>query len=299
VADEQIATPFMFPPIYEGRHHSLYVVEEPALVMVASDRVSAFDVVLPTEIPDKGKILTALTLWWFGQTSDIVPNHLLSSDIRHYPEDLRFPEWAGRSMYIRQLRMLGAECVARGNLSGSATAEYQRLGSVCGVRLPEGLVEGSDLPELIFTPTTKAPPGQHDLPLTYQQYEDIVGDPTLAAEVKRITLAILKRGREICGPRGIIAADTKVELGLNILGHLMLGDEVLTPDSSRFWLASEWRPGGTQPSLNKQQLRDWLLNEAGWDKRPETAPELPEHIVDGTRQRYIRAYEMITGEKWR
>ena len=267
--------------------------------MVASDRVSAYDVVLPTEIPEKGKILTQLSLWWIEQLSDIVANHLVTADVSHYPEPYtNYEPWRGRSMLIRRLDMVEAECVGRAYLSGSATAMYQAAGSVCGIPLPPGLKEGSRLETPIFTPTTKARPGEHDQPITFTELETLVGADE-AAEVRRITLEVLRRANEICKDQGIIIADTKLELGKNILGEIVLGDEVLTPDSSRFWDARTWQPGQVQASFDKQPLRDWLINVAHWDKRPETAPVLPDEIVDATRQRYILAYELITGEKWR
>jgi phosphoribosylaminoimidazole-succinocarboxamide synthase len=288
----------ILPPIHQGPNE-LYAIDEPSLVMVATDRLSAFDVVLPTEIPDKGKILTKLSLWWFDQLSDIVPNHVISADISEFPAPFRnHPALAGRSMWVREVRMFGAECVARNYLSGSATESYKRLGSVCGIELPAGLVEGSELPQPIFTPTTKAAPGKHDEPITYERFAEIIGDSVWAANVRRITLAILRRGNDICRERGVIIADTKVELGRNHIGKIVLADEVLTPDSSRFWLLDEWQPGKPQPSLDKQPIRDWLLKVAHWDKRPETVPEIPEHIVEETRSRYIMAYEKITGERW-
>jgi phosphoribosylaminoimidazole-succinocarboxamide synthase len=287
------------PPVFSGRYRDVYAPGEPTLVIVTSDRVSAFDVVLPTEIPDKGKILTQLSLWWFEQLSDVVANHLITADVDHYPSVFRQrDDWRGRSMLVRKLGMVQAECVGRAYLAGSATKLYQATGSVCGIVLPGGLQEGDLLPTPLFTPTTKAAVGEHDEPITFEELEAAVGENE-AAEVRHITMSVLERARAICEARGLLVADTKVELGRNVLGRIVLGDEVLTPDSSRFWLKSEWRPGQAQVSFDKQPLRDWLLHTARWDKRPETAPELPEEIVAATRNRYIMAYELITGEKWR
>lgn len=264
--------------------------------MVASDRMSAFDVVLPNPIPDKGKILTQLSLWWFEQLADVIDNHLISADVADYPEPFRGrADLAGRSMLVRKLDMVMVECVARAYLSGSGTKQYRATGTVCGVALPDGLTEGSKLPESIFTPTTKGAVGEHDEPMTYDQVVSQVGAER-AAELRRLTTAILDRGRQICEPKGIILADTKVEFGVTATGELILADEVLTPDSSRFWPLDQWQPGRAQPSYDKQPLRDWL-ESTDWDKKAP-GPRLPDDIVAATRDRYIDAYEKITGQTW-
>ncbi|WP_431920366.1 phosphoribosylaminoimidazolesuccinocarboxamide synthase [Nonomuraea jabiensis] len=270
--------------VHSGKVRDLYRTDDGRLLMVASDRLSAFDYVLEPEIPDKGAILTQMSLWWFDQLKDIVPNHILGRG-----DD-------ARSVLCRPLTMVQVECVARGYLTGGGLNEYRAGGTVSGVRLPEGLEDGSRLPEPIFTPSTKAPMGQHDEPISYEQVVQEVGKET-AEELRRITLAVYTRGVEIAGERGIIVADTKIELGWDADGVLTLGDEVLTPDSSRFWPADEWQPGRPQPSFDKQFVRDWLLSpESGWDKSSGTPPPaLPDHIVERTRQRYLEAYERITG----
>jgi phosphoribosylaminoimidazole-succinocarboxamide synthase len=282
--------------VHSGKVRDLYDVGDGRLLMVASDRMSAFDVVLPTDIPDKGKILTQLSLWWFEQLSDVIDNHLISADIADYPAPFRdHPELDGRSMLVRRLDMVMVECVARAYLSGSGTKQYRATGAVCGVPLPDGLTEGSKLPETIFTPTSKGAVGEHDEPMTYQEVVDQVGAER-AAELRRLTTTILDHARAICEPRGILLADTKVEFGVTPDGQLILADEVLTPDSSRFWPADEWAPGAAQPSYDKQPLRDWL-EASGWDKKAP-GPELPPEIVAATRGRYVGAYEKITGRHW-
>lgn len=284
-----------------GKVRELYLVEhggpggEDALLLVASDRMSAFDVVLPTAIPDKGAVLTGLSLWWFGQLADIVPHHLITADAGRYPAPLQpfAAELAGRSMLCRKLDMVALEAVARGYLVGSGLLDYAATGTVSGHRLPVGLLEGSRLPEPIYTPSTKAPIGQHDENITRMQVQDALG-PELAAEVERITLALFTRASALAESRGIIVADTKFELGHDSAGELRLGDEVLTPDSSRFWPAGEWSPGGPQPSFDKQPLRQWLTEHG---HRGE-AVELPEAIVAITRARYVEAYERLTGSSF-
>ncbi|TDC01215.1 phosphoribosylaminoimidazolesuccinocarboxamide synthase [Nonomuraea longispora] len=270
--------------VHSGKVRDLYETDDGLLLMVASDRISAFDHVLEPGIPDKGAILTQLSLWWFDQLGDIVPNHIVA----------RGDE--ARSVVCRPLTMVQVECVARGYLTGGGLAEYRESGTVSGVRLPEGLQDGSRLPEPIFTPSTKAPVGQHDEPISYERVVAQVGEKP-ADELRRITLAVYARGAEIARERGIIVADTKIELGWDSDGVLTLGDEVLTPDSSRFWPADAWQPGRPQPSFDKQFVRDWLLSpESGWDKASGTPPpRLPDDIVERTRERYLEAYERITG----
>jgi phosphoribosylaminoimidazole-succinocarboxamide synthase len=265
--------------------------------MVASDRISAFDVVLPNPIPDKGRILTQLSLWWFDRLSDLIENHVITTDVGDYPAPFTGrKDLIDRSMLVRRLDMIMVECVARAYLSGTGTVQYDASRSVSGVPLPDGLVEGSRLPETIFTPTTKGGPTGHDEPMTYPQMVAEVGADR-AAELRALTVEVLDRGRAICEPRGILLADTKVEFGTTPDGKVVLADEVLTPDSSRFWPAERWRPGQAQPSFDKQPLRDWLLTQ-DWD-RTEPGPVLPDEIVEATRDRYIAAYEKITGRDWR
>lgn len=278
--------------LHSGKVRDLYELPGGELVMVARDTISAYDYVLDTPIPDKGRILTQLSLWWFEQLADILPNHVISAD----PPAGAPPEWAGRTMVVRRLDMVPVECVARGYLTGSGLKEYAAGRSVCGVALPEGLVDGSRLAEPIFTPTTKAAVGQHDEPMTFADVTAMVG-PGTAARLREATLDIYRRGAELAAARGIIVADTKIELGRTGDGGLVLADEVLTPDSSRLWPAAGWRPGGPQPSFDKQFVRDWLVSpEAGWDRSTgEPPPPLPERVVEQTRARYVEAYERLTG----
>lgn len=265
------------------------------LLVVASDRISAYDYVLGTTIPDKGKVLTALSAWWFEQLADVVPGHLVSLEV---PSAV-----AGRAMVCRRLDMYPVECVARGYLTGSGLAEYRHSRSVCGVPLPEGLTEASRLPESIFTPAAKAELGEHDENVTLERVEQMVGHD-VAASLKRTTLALYGRAAEIAAQRGIILADTKFELGSALRSGgpaLVLGDEVLTPDSSRFWPADAWVPGQVTPSYDKQYVRDWLTSPAsGWDRAGgEQPPTLPEDVVERTRDRYLEAYERLTGSALR
>jgi phosphoribosylaminoimidazole-succinocarboxamide synthase len=289
--------------LHSGKVRDVYA-DGADLILVASDRVSVYDVVLPTPIPDKGALLTQLSLWWFEQLADLVPNHVISAT--EVPA-----EFAGRAIRCRRLDMVPVECVARGYLAGSGLTDYRASGSICGVPLPGGLLEGSQLPEPIFTPSTKAPQGQHDEPMTFDDVVAVVG-PATAAQLRRITLAVYDRGAALAAERGIVVADTKIELGYArdggsgspgeaagagiSAGSLVLADEVLTSDSSRFWPADLWQPGKAQFSFDKQYLRDWAAG-TGWDKRPP-APEVPEEIVEATRARYIEAYERLTGRTW-
>ena len=277
--------------LYSGKVRELYETADGVLLLVATDRISAFDYVLDTPIPDKGKILTQLSLWWFGQLADIVPNHLVQAPVP--------AEFAGRAMACRRLSMVPVECVARGYLAGSGLADYRRTGAVCGITLPPGLTDGSRLPEPVFTPATKAPRGEHDLNIGAAEVAERVG-AGLAAELERITLAVYRRGAELAAARGIIVADTKIELGLDASGALLLADEVLTPDSSRFWPADQWAPGRSQPSFDKQYVRDWLTSaESGWDRQgSRPPPPLPADVVDRTRRSYVTAYERLTGLRW-
>ncbi|MFE6900709.1 phosphoribosylaminoimidazolesuccinocarboxamide synthase [Streptomyces sp. NPDC057717] len=280
--------------LHTGKVRDLYRNEAGDLVMVASDRMSAYDWVLPTPIPDKGRVLTQLSLWWFDQLSDLVPNHVLSTELPPgAPAD-----WQGRTLICKSLRMVPVECVARGYLTGSGLVEYNESSTVCGLALPEGLTDGSELPAPIFTPATKAEVGEHDENVSYEEVVRQVGAET-AAELRRMTLAVYGRARDIARERGVILADTKFEFGFD--GEtLILGDEVLTPDSSRFWPAAEWEPGHAQPSFDKQYVRNWLTGpESGWDRKSEQPPPaLPQQVVDATRAKYIEAYERLTGVSW-
>jgi phosphoribosylaminoimidazole-succinocarboxamide synthase len=262
-----------------GKVRELYAIDEERLLLTASDRISVFDVVLPTEIPDKGRVLTGLSGFWFERTKQIVPNHLLA--IR---DD-------GRSMECRRLTMLPIECVVRGYLSGSGWKSYQQSGEVCGIALPDGLRESDQLPEPIFTPTTKATEG-HDEALTVEQAANLVGDDRFE-ELRRISIELYELAAESAAAKGIIIADTKFELGLDGEGQIVLGDEIFTPDSSRFWPADEYEPGLSPPSYDKQFVRDYA-ESLGWDKTPP-GPELPDDVVSGTRARYFEAFEQITG----
>ena len=278
-------------PVHSGKVRDLYRTADGALLMVASDRISAYDVVLDTPIPDKGRVLTALSVWWFEQLADVVPHHLISVAGPGIPA-----RWLGRAMLCRPLDMIPVECVARGYLAGSGWADYQSSGQVSGVALPPGLREGSRLHEPIFTPSTKAPRGQHDEPMTFDDVAALLGEPR-ARQLREITLAVYARGAELAGRAGVLLADTKIELGVDPTGAVVLADEVLTPDSSRFWPADRWRPGRSQPSYDKQFVRDWLTSpSAGWDRRSGIAPpRLPDDVVAATRDRYVRVYELLTG----
>jgi phosphoribosylaminoimidazole-succinocarboxamide synthase len=273
--------------LHSGKVRDVYA-DGDDLILVASDRVSVYDVVLPTPIPDKGAVLTRLSLWWFEQLADLVPHHVISAtDVP--------AEFAGRAIRCRRLRMVPVECIARGYLTGLGLKEYEKSGAVSGVPLAPGLVEADRLAEPVFTPTTKAPVGEHDEFITYDDVVAEVGAET-AEELRRITLAVYRRGAEIASERGVIIADTKIELGWAADGTLVLGDEVLTPDSSRFWPADSWQPGRAQFSFDKQYLRDWATG-TGWDKQAP-APELPADVVEVTRARYVEIYERLTGLSW-
>jgi phosphoribosylaminoimidazole-succinocarboxamide synthase len=292
-----------YAPVYSGKVRELYAPIDPStgqairdtLLLVATDRISAYDFILDSEIPDKGKVLTQLSLWWFEQLVDIIPNHVISTQV---PEAV-----AGRAVLVQRLDMVPVECIGRAYLTGSGLAEYRQTSSVCGLPLPAGLQDGSLLPSPIFTPTTKAPIGQHDQPMTYAEVTAKVGAP-IAASVRDLTISILERGNEIAADRGILLADTKVEFGLDTSrpdaeGNptIVLADEVLTPDSSRFWPAATWQPGRAQDSYDKQFVRDWLTSASGWDRSSgEAPPALPDDIIEATRSKYVEAYESLTGQ---
>ncbi|MEW2633987.1 phosphoribosylaminoimidazolesuccinocarboxamide synthase [Streptomyces sp. NPDC048389] len=280
--------------LHTGKVRELYQNEAGDLVMVASDRMSAYDWVLPTEIPDKGRVLTQLSLWWFELLQDLIGNHVISTDV---PEGAP-ADWAGRTMVCKSLRMVPVECVARGYLTGSGLAEYKEARTVCSLALPEGLSDGSELPAPIFTPATKAAVGEHDENVSYEEVARQVGAET-ATQLRQSTLAVYSRARDIARGRGIILADTKFEFGFDG-DKLLIADEVLTPDSSRFWPAETWEPGRAQPSYDKQFVRDWLTSPAsGWDRASEQPPPaLPDEIVAATRAKYVEAYELLTGISW-
>ena len=294
--------------LYSGKVRDLYAPLDGAglprtdqLLLVASDRLSAYDFILASPVPDKGRVLTQLSLWWFEQLADIVPHHVLSTDV---PSAV-----AGRAVLVRRLRMIPVECVARAFLTGGGLSEYRANGTVSGVALPDGLVDGSPMPATTFTPSTKAPMGEHDLPMSYADVSATVG-PALAARLAGLTVAVLDRGNELAGERGIMIADTKVEFGLDLAAdaswadadpdRLVLADEVLTPDSSRFWPADGVRLGGPQPSYDKQFVRDWLTSPAsGWDRAGGgPPPDLPEDVIARTRDRYVEVYERLTGRRF-
>lgn len=275
-------------PLKSGKVRDLFINDRNEILLVASDRISAYDWIMPTTIPDKGKLLTQLSLFWFEKLSGIVPDHVLSTDV---PDEV-----AGRAIICKSLEIFPVECVARGYLSGSGWSEYQNSQSVCGISLPDGLLDGSKLPESIFTPATKAEVGLHDENINFAQAEAILTRER-ARELRRLTLDLYSSAQEYARTRGIIIADTKFEFGVDDAGVITLADEALTPDSSRFWPAESWHPGGVQPSYDKQYLRDWLTS-IGWDKQ-SPPPPLPDEIVEKTRARYSEAYAALTGEKFR
>jgi phosphoribosylaminoimidazole-succinocarboxamide synthase len=282
-----------------GKVRDLYEVDEDHLLLVASDRVSTYDVVHPTEVPDKGRVLTGLTAFWFERLAEVVPNHLVSTSLLDLPEaaQAHAEHLRGRVMLVRKVDIVPFECVVRGYLAGSGWQEYRRTGEVCGVPLPAGLEEASPLPAPIFTPATKAAQGEHDENVPFEAMVDAVGAP-LAERLRELSLAVYEHGARHAAERGILLADTKLEFGL-LDGEVVLADEVLTPDSSRYWPADRWHPGGTPPSYDKQFVRDFATS-TGWDKRPP-APALPDEVVDATRARYVEAYERLTGtpfDRW-
>lgn len=282
--------------VYSGKVRDLYEAPDGRLLFVASDRISAFDWVLPSTIPDKGKILTALSLWWFDRLDDLVPNHVQSTNV---PSTV-----AGRATYCERLEMFPVECVVRGYLTGSGFVDYQKYGSICGVGIQPGMKDGSKLVKPIFTPATKADLGDHDENVTFDEVIARIGHEE-ATQLRRLSIEIYNRAAIIAAEREIILADTKLEFGLGLKGEhrnrIVLGDEVLTPDSSRFWPAQTWNPGHSQPSFDKQYVRDWLLSpESGWDKNSGQAPPaLPDDVIEKTRERYVAAFETITGKKFR
>ncbi|WP_210649414.1 phosphoribosylaminoimidazolesuccinocarboxamide synthase [Nocardioides sp. SYSU D00065] len=280
--------------LHSGKVRDLYRIDsgehEGRLLMVASDRISAYDFVLDSTIPDKGEVLTRMSLWWFEQLAGIVGNHVVSTDV---PASV-----AGRAVVVERLEMFPVECVARGYLTGSGLLDYERTGEVCGIALPAGLQDGSRLPEPVFTPATKADLGDHDENVDYEAVVAAVGADA-AAELRALTMRVYDTAHDLARERGIILADTKLEFGRRADGTTILGDEVLTPDSSRFWPADDWEPGRAQASYDKQVVRDWLTRESGWDRASgEAPPPLPPAVVERTRARYVEAYELLTGERF-
>lgn len=273
--------------LHSGKVRDVYE-DKGDIVLVASDRVSVYDVILPTPIPDKGAVLTQLSLWWFRQLEDLVPNHVLSEDVP--------AEWKGRAIRCHKVDIVPVECIARGYLAGLGLTSYRGSGSISGVHLPRGLVEGSQLPSPVFTPSTKAEQGQHDEFMRLDEVRDLVGDER-TDQLRDLTLAIYHRGADIARRRGVIVADTKLEFGTDETGALVLADEVLTPDSSRFWLVDDWNPGRPQHAYDKQFVRDWSSTLTWWD-RSAPGPEVPPEVVAETRARYVDIYGRITGEKW-
>ncbi|MEZ5158179.1 MAG: phosphoribosylaminoimidazolesuccinocarboxamide synthase [Candidatus Nanopelagicales bacterium] len=273
--------------VYSGKVRDLYA-DDGRLLFVASDRISAYDWVLPTPIPDKGRILTAMSLWWFERLTGIVDNHVISTDVP--------PQVAGRAVVCERLQMVPVECVVRGYLSGSGWVDYQADGAVCGVELPSGLQESQRLPEPIFTPATKAAIGDHDQNIDFGSVVDLVGED-VAERLRDLSVQIYRFAHEVAANRGLILADTKFEFGVRGDGRIVLADEVLTPDSSRYWDVSSWRPGVAPPSFDKQFVRDWLRLESGWDHTSEQSPPaLPEAVVRQTRGKYVQAFEILTGQ---
>jgi phosphoribosylaminoimidazole-succinocarboxamide synthase len=277
--------------VYSGKVRDLYETPDGRLLFVASDRISAYDWVLPTPIPDKGRILTAMSVWWFDRLGDIVPNHVVTTNV---PAAV-----ARRAMVCAKLDMFPVECVARGYLTGSGLVEYRESASVCGVNLPPGLKDGSKLPKTIFTPATKAELGEHDENVTFDEVVAMIGQDE-AQQLRRLTVAVYDRAASIAADRGLILADTKLEFGTRADGAIVLADEVLTPDSSRYWPADQWEPGHAQPSYDKQYVRDWLTSpESGWDRNSgEAPPPLPDEVVEKTREKYVEAYERLTGKRF-
>ena len=281
-------------PRYSGKVRDIYAVGDDRLLMVTSDRISAFDVVMGEPIPDKGRVLTAMTAFWSEQLAAVAPSHLLSTDLADLPDDLREPGWTGRVMLCQKAEMLPIECIVRGYLTGSAWKEYRTSGTMHGTELPAGLLESAQLPEPVFTPSTKAEVGDHDENISFAAAVGLVGSE-VASAARDVSLELYRRGAEWAAERGILIADTKFELGM-VDGVLTVCDEVLTPDSSRFWPADRWQPGATPPSFDKQPVRDHL-DALDWDKAPPP-PALPPEVIEATSARYVEAYERISGRRF-
>lgn len=279
--------------ISSGKVREIYEVDDDKLMLVVSDRISAFDVILPNPVPDKGKVLNKISEFWFDYTKSFVKNHVISTNINEFPEDFKKPEFEGRSMLVKKLQMLPIECIVRGYITGSGWKSYKENGTVCGITLPEGLQESEKLPSPIFTPSTKAAEG-HDENISFEQTVSLIGED-LAKKVRDTAIEIYSKCAEYAATKGIIIADTKFEFGLDEDGNLVLGDEVLTPDSSRFWPASDYEVGRSQKSFDKQYMRDWL-KENKWDA--ENPTPIPEDVINTTRAKYIEAYERLTGKNF-
>lgn len=279
--------------ISSGKVREIYAVDDDKLMMVVSDRISAFDSILPCIVPNKGQVLNKISEFWFNYVSDIIPNDIIATDINDFPDEFKSPEFEGRSMLVKKLKMIPVECIVRGYITGSGWKSYQENGTVCGIKLPEGLRECEKLPEPIFTPTTKAAEG-HDENITFEEMCDLIGKD-LAEQVKSKTIEIYKKCADYAKTKGIIIADTKFEFGLDENNNLVLGDEVLTPDSSRFWSVNDYEIGHSQKSFDKQYMRDWL-KENNWDVKNPIP--IPEEVVNTTRAKYIEAYEKLTGKKF-
>lgn len=282
----------MIKKLSSGKVREIYEIDGDKLLLVVSDRISAFDYILPSIIPNKGKILNQISEFWFDYVKDIIPNHIISTNIKDFPEEFQKPEFEGRSMLVKKLKMVPIECIVRGYITGSGWKSYQENGTVCGIQLPEGLQESQKLPEAIFTPSTKAEIGDHDENISFEKCAEIVG-AELAEKLRDKTLAIYNKCAEYAATKGVIIADTKFEFGLDENGELILADEVLTPDSSRFWSASDYTVGQSQKSFDKQYLRDWIKS-SGYN--PESGQAIPQDVIDTTVQKYSEAYELITGK---
>lgn len=278
--------------ISKGKVRDIYEVDDNSLMIVVSDRISALDFIMPNDIPDKGKILNGISAFWFDYVKDVIPNHVISTNFEEFPEEFRKPEFEGRSMWVKKLKMLPVECIVRGYITGSGWADYKKTGTVCGLPLPEGLQESQKLPEPIFTPSTKAEYGDHDENISFERCCEILGKE-LAEKVKNATIDVYKKCADYALEKGLIIADTKFEFGLDGNGELVLADEVLTPDSSRFWALDKYEVGRGQDSFDKQYLRNWLYENGYSDHAPE---ELPEIVQTTTRNKYLEAYELITGK---
>ena len=279
--------------ISSGKVRDIYEVNDDSLMIVVSDRISAYDVIMPDDIKDKGVILNQLSAFWFRYVADVVPNHIISTDWNEFPEEFRKEEFKGRSMWVKKLKMLPVECIVRGYITGSGWADYQKTGTICGMPLPEGLQESQKQAEPLFTPSTKAELGEHDENISFERACEILGDE-LAAKVRDKTIEVYKKCADYALTKGIILADTKLEFGLDENGELVLGDEVLTPDSSRFWAQDTYEVGRGQDSFDKQYLRDWLQNNGYKGSAPE---HLPEEVITETRNKYLDAYKRLTGEE--
>ncbi len=279
--------------ISSGKVREIYEVNEDKLLLVVSDRISAFDYILPSLVPNKGKILNQISEFWFNYIKDIIPNHVISTDSKDFPEEFQTEEFEGRSMLVKKLKMIPVECIVRGYITGSGWKSYQENGTVCGIKLPEGLQESQKLPEPIFTPTTKAAEG-HDENISFEEVCDLIGKD-LAEQLRAKTIEIYSKCAEYALTKGVIIADTKFEFGVDENGTLVIGDEVLTPDSSRFWPASDYQVGKSQKSFDKQYIRDWIKS-TGYD--PESGAPIPDDVIDVTVNKYKEAYELLTGKKF-